>query len=229
MKVKRRKPTGRFAMLAVRPKPVAGCCNFPLADGTSYCRLPAGQKTKHPGSGYCDRHDAVIAYDPIHRYRPLKQHTIRRRLRQLIKTERNVFDLVPEIQLLRSLLIDYIERYYTFREELSEWCADKGKKKPMHALDLSDAAKLVESVGRMIERHHRIESTGSIDLETFRRATEAMGLTVARHVRDRAILEAIEAEWADISLDAKSPLLGPPAVTVEAKPIREGDLVDAEN
>jgi hypothetical protein len=94
------------------------------------------------------------------------------------------------------------------------------------ALDIIEAAHLIEAVSRLIQRQHAIERTGSIDLETFRRATEAMGIIVAKHVRDGKLLLAIEQEWAQVSLDTKPSTTGMPTPASETRRLKAGDPGD---
>lgn len=211
MKVRRRRFAGVSTMLAAKARPIAGRCNYPTEGGRKFCRLSAGKATTHPGSGYCKKHD-THGYDPIHRYRNIKQKSIRQGLRDLVSRERNVFDLIPEILILRAMLIDFIERHFEFKEALIAWFKD-GKMKPKGPLDITDASHLVEAISRLIERHHRIEREGSISMETFNIAMEKVGIVVAHHVRDGKILNAIEADWEEISLDSKSLPAAVPTVT----------------
>lgn len=203
MKIRRRR---RFAAVAAanltKARPSPGKCNFPTKNGTDFCRKNAGIGTAHAGTGYCVQHDSS-AYDPIHRYRGLKNKTVRSRMAALDAQERDIFDMIPEIQLLRTLLVDYVDRFYTFQEELHAWYVSE-KRRPKTALDITEVSGMIESITRMIERKHRIEAKEAISLETFRRITETMGIIVARHVRDSRQLELIETDWAALSLDPKS-------------------------
>ncbi len=213
MKVARRRFAALKEALTPKVKPIMGRCNYPLEGGTRFCKLKAGTRTDHPGSGYCVEHDKRIPYDPAHRYRGIQNKSVQAQLGKLDEMERNIFDLMPEVTLMRALMVDYVERFYTFRAALMKWYKD-GKQKPRMALDITEAAHLIEAVSRLIERQHRIERSGSIDLETFRRATEQMGIIVAKHVRDGKILKAIEDEWSQVSLDTKSAVTGLPAAAV---------------
>lgn len=221
MRVKKRRFHNLALSAAVKSKPLAGRCNYPVEGGRRFCRLPSGRNTEHPGSGYCKMHDGKSAYDPIHRYRGIKNKSVRAQLRELAHIERNVFDLVPEIMLMRGLLVDYVERFYEFREALLAWYKEN-KQKPRMAVDIIEASHMIEGVSRIIERHHRIERSGSIDLATFNRAVEAMGIIVAKHVRDGKILDAIENEWSMVSLDTKSAPALPAAP--DAPAVIEGEV-----
>jgi len=221
MKVARRRFTALREALTPKAKPIMGRCNYPLENGARFCKLKSGARTTHPGSGYCLNHDNRVPYDPVHRYRGIKNKSVQAQLGKLDQMERNIFDLMPEVTLMRALMVDYVERFYTFRAALMSWYKD-GKQKPRMALDITEAAHLIEAVSRLIERQHRIERSGSIDLETFRRATEAMGIIVAKHVKEGKVLKAIEDEWSQVSLDTKSAVMGLPAATSDTHQLEAG-------
>lgn len=228
MKIARRRFAALKAALTPKVKPIMGRCNYPLSGGTRFCKIIAGKRTAHPGSGYCVDHDNRIPYDPVHRYRKIGNSAIRNQFKKLDTMERNIFDLMPEVTLMRALMVDYVERFYMFRTALMAWYKD-GKQKPRMALDITEAAHLIEAVSRLIERQHRIERSGSIDLETFRRATEQMGIIVAKHVRDGKVLKAIEDEWSQVSLDSKSSLTGLPTAARETQQLEAGNDAEAHN
>lgn len=228
MKVRLRRFTALKEAMTPKAKPIMGRCNYPLAGGAKFCRLKAGIRTAHPGSGYCLDHDTRTPYDPVHRYRGIKNKAVAAQLARLDERERNIFDLMPEVTLMRALMVDYIERYYTFREALMAWYKH-GKQKPRMALDITEAAHLIEAVSRLIQRQHNIERTGSIDLETFRRATEQMGIIVAKHVRDGRLLKAIEDEWSQVSLDTKPTVTGLPAPVRESHQLEEGNSGETDD
>ena len=139
------------------------------------------------------------------RYSTIDHERFREKLGQLEAIEQDVMDLVPEVQLLRTLVVDYVERYETFHEALIAWHADQHGKtsKPRKVLDISDAGNLIEKISRTVHRIHQIHATGSITLDTFKRVVEAMGIIVAKHVEDKAVLDTIEMEWSDLALDPR--------------------------
>jgi hypothetical protein len=126
------------------------------------------------------------------------------------RLEVNVLDLEPEALLLRALTAEYIDNYEEFKDQLAAWYADSETKvKPRRIMDLSDAAGLIESISRIVERIHKIQSEGAISLLTFKRVTEQMGLIVARHVKDDAVIQRIDQDWGTLALDAKTNPLVP--------------------
>lgn len=169
------------------------------------CKLIAGYKTDHPGQGRCYLHGGNIQKQLKHGYySSIKHNGIREKLEQLGNIEANVLDLVPEAQMLRALTVDFIDRYEDFVDALMEWYNDKdSKSKPRRVMDIADAARLIDSIGKMVERIHKMRQEGAISLETFRRVTEQMGVIVARHVADTKCLAVIEHDWANIAIDAK--------------------------
>jgi len=148
------------------------------------------------------------------RYSTIQHEGLQEKLGQLEALEQDVMDLTPEVQLLRVLVIDYVERYQEFSEALIAWHADGAGKtsKPRKVMDITDAGNLIEKISRTVQRIHQIHSSGSITLDTFKRVVESMGMVVASHVQEKRTLDAIETEWSSLALEAKDPGLNPPPI-----------------
>jgi len=177
---------------------------------TGFCRQPAGAGTKHLGQGRCRKHDVSAKRMTNGFYTSIKHHTVQETLARLSEVETNTLDLSGEAQLLRALTIDYVERYDDMVQALMAWYADpETKARPRRIMDISDAAGLVESISRVVQRMHQIQSEGSISLDTFRRVIEAMGVSVAKHLKGvenaSLIINRIEDEWMRLAVDAKAP------------------------
>jgi hypothetical protein len=145
------------------------------------------------------------------RYSMIAHDGLQEKLGQLEALEQDVMDLAPEVQLLRALVMDYVERYQAFSEALIAWHADQNGKtsKPRKVMDITDAGNLIEKISRTVHRIHQIHSTGSITLDTFKRVVESMGMAVASHVQEKRVLDLIEQEWSSLALEAKDPGLHP--------------------
>lgn len=188
-------------------------CGARRHDGSGrYCKQPAGFRTGHPGVGRCFKHGGNFkksqqSEEPLiaaGRYAHLEFTRVRDILSRLEAMETNAMDLLPEIHLLRSLLIDFINNYTKNQDALHAWLADpKTKARPRRVMDIHDAGTLVESISRVVHRVHQIQSEGAISLVTFRRVTEMMGLIVAKHVKDAEVLVRISDEWNALTLDTK--------------------------
>lgn len=190
----------------IKSVPPTTTCNARRRNG-QLCKSPAGARTSHLGVGRCHRHNGDSMRFLKHgRYAQVKHARIREILNDLVNAEAQVMDLVPEMNLLRAMTIDYLNRFDEFQEALMAWYADpEANSRPRKILDISDAASLIESTSRVVQRMHQINSEGAISLETFKRVTEHMGMIVAKYVKDPSTLNAIEAEWMDLALDAKAP------------------------
>jgi hypothetical protein len=132
------------------------------------------------------------------------------RLKEIMETlssiDQNQMDLLPEVQLLRAMTVDFVNRYEAFSEALMAWyLAPESTQRPRRIMDIQDASHLIESISRVAQRLHQIQSEGAISLETFKRVTEQMGLCVARHVSDPLVLNRIEHDWSNLALDSKAP------------------------
>lgn len=190
----------------IKPVPSDTKCNGRKSAG-GLCQKPAGWGTNHVGQGRCRRHGGAKTKSVSSGlYSQIEHHRIRDVLNRMDDNEINVLDLAPEAKLLRAMVIDYINRYSQFSEELSAWYADpENKQRPRRIMDIQDAGHLVESISRIVQRMHQIQSTGAISLETFKRVSEHMGIIVAKHVTDLVTLSKIEKEWMDLALDTKAP------------------------
>jgi len=175
-----------------------------------YCQHRAGYRTPHVGEGRCYLHGGRT---PIKsgRYSRITHSRLRHLMDQMQESDAQVLDLEPEAQLLRAMVIDYINRYEQFVDELHRWAVAtqkaKGKGAPppkLELLSLFDAKDLVEGVSRVVEKIHKITASGSLTLDTFRRVMEQMGLVVATHVSDPDTLRAIQRDWSSVMVDAKS-------------------------
>jgi len=183
----------------------------PTTKQTRYCKQPAGFRTAHPGQGPCYKHGGAR---PIFtgRYSGIKYKTVKEEMIRQSELEQDIMDLAPEVHLLRSLVVDFINRYRRFAKALLAWYRDAGNTKPRRIMDISDAADLIDKVGKVIERMHKIQTTGSISLDTFKRVTEQMGIIVAKevskHFKDKKSVElflaAVEEQWGSLALDAKT-------------------------
>lgn len=184
-------------------------CGAKRTNRSKTCKNYAGFRTEHPGVGRCFKHggNTVKSGQVMQhgRYSKIEHKRVKEIMDDLALIHDNAMDLIPEVNLLRALLIDYINHYDEFVEALMAWYADpETKSRPRRVLDVADAATLVESISRVVHRMHQINSEGAVSLVTFKRVTEAMGIIMAKYVKDEKILEHISNEWANLALDAKT-------------------------
>lgn len=177
----------------------------------TWCQNPKGYKTPHLGEGRCWLHGGL---SPIkHGLGSLITHGRLKDLLQKIKEQEHaIMDLTPEVDLMRAMVIDYVNRYDDFIDQLDTWynALDEKQRKlnlppiPRKYPDLEDAGQLLESITRMVERMHKIQREGSITLDVFRGVMSQMGMAVAKHCSDDRQLQKIEEEWSQIMVDPKS-------------------------
>lgn len=182
-----------------------------------YCRQPLGYKTPHVGSGRCYLHGGLT---PIKTgmHSMIKHTRLKDLLTELEKTDQEVMDLEPEVKLMRAMVIDFINRYDDFVDQLETWynAIDAGRSDqklppiPRKFPDLNDASQLIEGTSRIVERIHKITREGSITLDVFRTVMSRMGAVVAGCVADDRMLKKIEDGWQEILVDPKSFVRGNP-------------------
>lgn len=142
----------------------------------------------------------------------LTSDDLRRRLLSTVGAEQKILDLEPELHLLRTLLLDTVNQFDVLRAGIVAWYVDGGAK-PRAVPDLRLVMDLLERIGRMVERIAGLQAKSSIDVATFRRVVEAMGIVVARHVADVKALQAIEAEWSAVTVNPGASKALPDMVT----------------
>lgn len=101
-------------------KPAEAKCGANTRAGTP-CQKAAGFRTDHPGVGKCHLHGGAT---PVRsgRYSSIQRPRIKELLEQFA-ADSTPLDLLPELALLRALVLDFIERYDTFTEALLAWHA----------------------------------------------------------------------------------------------------------
>ena len=193
-------------------------CDAPRIDAAhkgKTCKNFAGFRTNHPGVGRCFKHggnvqkkfvDNLTLEKKNGRYSGIQHRGIAEVMEQLANQQEDVMDLIPEANLLRAMIVDYINRYDLFVDALMAWYNDPhSKMRPRKVMDISDCVTLIEGVSRIVHRYHQIQSEGSITLETFRRVMEQMGIIVASNIADEAVLKRIEQQWSRLVIDSKAP------------------------
>lgn len=88
-----------------------------------HCQQFAGWGTQHPGSGRCKLHGGNAGRPPQSgRYCRIR----RPRLRELLESfegDADPLDLLPDVQLMRALIVDFVERYDETTDALILWSA----------------------------------------------------------------------------------------------------------
>lgn len=87
----------------------------------SPCKQPAGWGTDHPGQGRCKLHGgkSLVKHG---RYSTIQRPRIKELLQQF-ENDPNPLDLLPETQLLRALITDFIERWDHYTDLTHTWHA----------------------------------------------------------------------------------------------------------
>lgn len=182
-----------------------------------HCRLGKGYKTPHPGYGRCWLHGGLT---PIKTgmHSAIKHGRLKDLLIELEQTDQQLMDLEPEVKLMRALVVDFVNRYDTFIDQLESWYNALDTQRANNSLppvprkfpDLDDASQLIEGTSRIVERIHKITREGSITLDVFRMLMSRMGTVVAAAIEDNATLQQIEKGWSEILVDPKSFIRGAP-------------------
>jgi hypothetical protein len=96
-------------------------CGSPLRGRPGeYCGNPLGKNTSHPGSGRCWLHGGN---SPVRhgRYSSIRSERLRGVLARVQQDQGDPLDLTPEVEMLRTLFVDFVERYDEMSEALLAW------------------------------------------------------------------------------------------------------------
>lgn len=98
---------------------VPAACGAKIRNKDAYCGLAAGWRTPHVGEGRCYLHGG-LSPRKHGRYSMIKSVRMREILEEL-ERDPDPLNLTPEVQALRMLTIDYINRYEEYTNALLAW------------------------------------------------------------------------------------------------------------
>ena len=154
------------------------------------CVRGKGEGTLHKGSGNCRWHGGQVREDDKRfkaggRYSKIKRRDIREIMDEMAK-EKNPMDMLPEVLFLRA----HVQKF-----------VDQGKQGAKIDNDyVNTMSGLVDKIGKMIERIHKIQTEGAITRHAFLKYNEQMALVVAKIV-EPSLMEKIETGWQNIMVD----------------------------
>lgn len=185
------------------------------SQGGGACARYAGWATDHPGQGMCKYHGGLTP-TKHGRYSSIT----RPRLADLIKRfeeDPDPLNLLPEVALLRALILDYVERYDAFTAALLAWhdsYVDKNKTpnpKPQQIIDIISAGGFIAQIAKVTERIQKQQSEGTVTLEAVNAYVETLGMEVMGAVQEAiadgdtrtAVLAALDRRWQSIPFNPK--------------------------
>src|SRR6476661_5854129 len=140
------------------------CCGAQLRKKPGrYCRQPKGFKTPHPSEGRCWLHGGLT---PIKSglHSMIKHGRLKDLITQYEATGQQILDLEPEAKLMKAIIVDFVNRYDDFTDQLETWYnaldvkrSDSGLPPvPRKFPTLEDAASIIEALSRIVERIHKM-------------------------------------------------------------------------
>lgn len=191
-------------------------CRSWNAKREKYCKARAGSGTDHVGQGRCTFHGGS---SPIKtgRYSTIKRQRIRE-LYEEFSEDSDPLDVVDDLNLLRAVTRDYIERFDEWLEAILLWhAAHAGKKAkdpevreaarlvlseaaPRKVMDLGDAHKLLDTVSKVVSRIEKVRSDQAISRKDFYRLIQEYARIVDARVDDDLVKEQIKNDWLQVRL-----------------------------
>jgi len=242
--------------------PATTKCNFRLQDGR-LCAVAAGYGTDHPGVGRCCYHGGggVLIQESAPGKRRYAVIT-RERIAHLIshfsaEADSDRWDVSAEVDALRAIFVDFIERYDEYTDALLKWSADyqltrspldprlveswaelvetwradrisesktgglepedyraytqakdylgilrvgPDTNKPKQVMDIADAHKILDSIGKMVERVMKFRSANAVSRPELNRVMQEMWRAVDGLVKDEELKKQIVQAWLTIKL-----------------------------
>jgi hypothetical protein len=151
------------------------------------------------------------------RYSGIKRKSFKARIKRFL-ADPDPLNLADEIAMLRAFLEDFVDRWdevYGPDGALLAWHESfhtgEAAPKPRQLPDFATLTVLVDRVGKMVERIHKMKTEGAITMVTLQRITGEMATDLMAVVNEQgfspdqvaSLLNAVDARWNTIRLDAK--------------------------
>jgi len=184
---------------------IKSACGAKTRAGTP-CTLRAGWGTDHVGEGRCKLHGGK-SLRKHGRYSKVPSKAVREIIAELeAEPIEQQLDILPEARMIRALAQDYIERYNELTDALLAWndpesvdaALEERKPRPQRLPDLHEAASLLESASRVVEKIHKREAQNAISRNDFYRVMGEMGRVVETFVDDSDVKDKVKDAWLSI-------------------------------
>jgi len=192
----------------------AGKCGW-IKDNGEPCKNKAGHGTAHVGQGCCKKHNGGGGRPPTHGlYSQIKRPRIVELLAACDALD-DPLDLTADLKMLRSLTVDWIERYDELVEAIIAWHESyqnpERTYKPTKVPDIADATALLDRIGAMVDRIEKRREKGALSMSRVKtildQYAEQVLMATQAHVDDpdlqTKLLDDIEERWGRIELDTQ--------------------------
>lgn len=210
-------------------------CGYEVKSTGRKCTNKKGMGTPQPGFGPCHLHGGketlaiMNARRVLGLYHKIRSPKLKDALARVRESNVDAIDLSPEVDVLRAIVLDFVERRDEFVEAIvsfkqsfdqaitkainadrthdpelyAEACAEIASavnKRPIEVVDVSQASAIIDRVGKMAERIHKFKTSDTITLDQIKRLLDNMGMALARHVTDPEVIKAIQADWNQLEI-----------------------------
>ncbi len=186
---------------------VKSTCGAKTRAGTP-CALRAGWATDHVGEGRCKFHGGKSPRKSG-RYSKVPSKAVRDIIADLeAEPIEQQLDVLPEARMIRALAQDYIARFNELKDALLAWndqesvdaALEERRPRPQRLPDLHEAASLLESASRVVEKIHKREAQNAISRNDFYRVMGEMGRVVDTFIEDQDTKDRIKDAWLSIRI-----------------------------
>lgn len=167
-------------------------CGAKIRKRDAYCGLPPGFKTPHAGAGRCYLHGG-LSHTTHGRYSRIKSTRLLEVLQRVQEDQGDPLDLTPDVEMLRSLFIDYIERYDENTTALLAWYESyEIRRMPPAERAMTALRHIVTEYGELITDDPNVSQYTKQCYEDVRKLVDALGTPDSG--RPRQILDITDAK-----------------------------------
>lgn len=168
-------------------------CNARVVDPETgeehYCKHPAGHGTGNRG-GRCFRHGG----SKRNKYTDASEtvHALVSRFDE----DKDPLDCTDDIKLLRGLVVDWVENYEQWSEQLTAWHesykdGSAGPSKPDKIMDKVEAYRMLDTLSKMSDREAKKRGANAISHRELVRVLTEVGRVIETFVSDEDTLKEI--------------------------------------
>lgn len=171
---------------------IPSVCGSKLRNRDAHCGAAAGAGTDHPGKGRCRLHGGL---NPVKhgRYSRIKSTRLLEVLTRVQEDQGDPLDLTPDVEMLRSLFVDYIERYDENTTALLAWYESyELRRLPPTERVLTALRHIVTEYGEMLAEDQGAPTYSKQCFEDVRKLVDSLGTPDTS--RPRQVLDIADAK-----------------------------------
>lgn len=183
------------------PRRAQSICGATTKSSGRPCSKAAGWRTDHPGQGRCYLHGGRSRIKHG-RYSTVQRARVSEILDELAE-DPDPLDLLPEVELLRAMVLDYVERHDALTDAVIFWHESyhngENEPKPRQMPDILSVGKFIKEIGSLVETIHKQRQAGTITYATLDRVLEQVGVELTAAAGEAIADAAVRQRFLDVA------------------------------